>query len=160
MICILSKKYPMLPRHEQFARTLAVTGDATAAAAQVGYKPGNGLKVTAHRLAQRADVQAVVADERERLAQTQQITNDEIMAGLAGIARDSGSPAAARVSAFRTLADIKGLMTAPQAELPSGLDLFLKAIAAGASVGRQEQVSEATNTLLIIFQSRHLAAEH
>lgn len=127
----------MLPRHEQFARALAVTGDATAAAAQVGYKPGNGLKVTAHRLAQRADVQAVVADERERLAQGQQITNDQIVSGLAGIARDNGNPAAARVSAYRTLADINGLLDAPQVELPQGLSLFLSAIAAGAAVGRQ-----------------------
>jgi hypothetical protein len=86
-------------------------------------------------------VQAVVADERDRLAQDQQITNDEIVAGLAGIARDRGNPAAARVSAYRTLADIKGLMAAPLAELPQGLGIFLKAIAAGAASGRREQVS-------------------
>ena len=76
-----------------------------------------------------------------RLAQDQQITNTEIMAGLAGIARDSGNPAAARVSAYRTLADIKGLMAAPLAELPQGLGMFLKAIAASATTGQREQVS-------------------
>ncbi len=89
----------MHPRHQQFASPLAVTGDATAAAALVGYKPGNGLKVTAHRLGQRPDVQIIVAEERDRLAQGQQITNNRIVAGLAGIAEDKANPAATSVRA-------------------------------------------------------------
>lgn len=121
----------MLPRHEQFARTLAVSGDATAAAAQVGYKPGNGLKVTAHRLAQRPEVQVIVAEERERLVQGQQISNDRIVAGLAEIAEDRANPTAARVSAYRTLADIRGMMGGTSQELPPAAVFLLEAIGRG-----------------------------
>ncbi len=60
----------------------------------------HGLKVTAHRLAQRLNVQVIVEEERQRLAQGQQISNDRAVASLAGIADDRANPAAARVPHF------------------------------------------------------------
>ena len=62
---------------------------------------------------------------------SQRISNDEILDGLASIAQDPSNPAAARVSAYRTLADIRG-MSGMQQELPPGLTVLLAAIGRGA----------------------------
>jgi hypothetical protein len=86
-------------------------------------------------------VQIIVAEERERLARGHQVGNDEIVSGLLQEARGEGmnTTAASRVGAWRTLADIRGLLGGTQTELPQGLAIFLEAIAAGAASGQREQ---------------------
>lgn len=132
------------PRHEQFGRLVALLGDATEAARQTGYKDGPGLSVTAHKLMQKPQVQTVIADERARLANGQQITNDEIIEGLAEIAKDKNNAAAARVSAYRTLAEVRGMLKAPETSLPDALSSMLEAVARGA----QRQIEQRTQPVI------------
>lgn len=128
------------PRHAEFARRVAVLGDATEAARQTRYS-GNGIRVTAAKLMKKPEVQAIIAEERARLSQSQQITNDEIVTGLAEIANDRANPPAARVSAYRTLAEIRGMLRTADSGLPEGLTAMLNALANGLAQGAARNVA-------------------
>lgn len=124
----------LTPRQKLFVENLLKGMDATDAYCNAGYS-SRGARQSALRL---LGCEAVAAElERRRGYVAEEfpgLTAEDIIRGLASEARGEGpdTTASSRISAWRTLADIHGLLGGNSPDLPEGLVTMLEALARGA----------------------------
>ena len=136
---------PLTKKQKAFAFHYAANGNGTQAARSSGYSE-NGIRVTAHRMLTKPNIKAAIAAREQEIAvverQSHSVSPVEIITGLHREATGSRSPAA-RVSAWRTLADIHGMLGGGETELPLGLAKFLEALGRGITEGRERGSTQA-----------------
>lgn len=124
-----------------FARTYADTGNASEAARTAGYGEKHASSIGSRLLQQQA-VKAAI--ERLRFEQTADldITDATVLDGLLAEAtwKGKGSSHAARVSAWKELADIKGLHKTPDIGAWGGISTLRIQVAVGDGTVREVQL--------------------
>lgn len=126
-------------RHQAFAdQYVKLNFNGTQAAITAGYAE-TGAHVTANRLLKNPKIRSAIEARKREVADAMRsaskVSPAEIITGLHREATDSRSPAA-RVSAWRTLADIHGMLGGAEAELPPGLSAFMAALGRGLAGGQ------------------------
>lgn len=99
-------------RQQRFVAAYLITGNATAAYKDAGYKAtGRAAENNASRLLGNAGVKAAIAEAQAARAKRTQITQDLVLEGLHAEATDRGEDAshAARVQAWKLLGQHLGL---------------------------------------------------
>lgn len=122
---------------------------ATQAYINAGYSP-NGASVQASRALANTNIQQAIATRKALMANTEaqlQVTPQWITARLAIEATSRAATASARVAALRTLADIHGMMSGSQQQLPQALGAWLAGIKEGMQSVSQLQPGKQTLTL-------------
>lgn len=135
-----------------FANLMAAGSlSATQAYINAGYSP-KGAAVEASRALRKPHVQQAIAARKQEIASSQhqlQVTPALITSGLLREAQHADT-ASARVAAWRTLADIHGMMSGSQTQLPQALGAFLEGVRQAreaispASTGKQPALLEGT----------------
>ena len=99
------------PRQEAFCLAYAKSGNATGAYREAGYtvKTDKAASVNASRLLGNANVQARLAELRERTAREAVMSASEMQEALTEIARDGERRDDARMKAMELLAKMQGL---------------------------------------------------
>ena len=101
---------------------------------EAGYS-ATGARQSASRLLGKAAVRDALAKRRVEVVRAGTLpSTEDIIRGLAAEARGEGpdTTASSRISAWRALADIHGLLGGSSPELPEGLKAMLEALARGA----------------------------
>jgi len=127
------RNQPINQRQQAFATAYVAYQNATRAASAAGYK-GNPatLAITGHKLLKLSKVQDAIEAAKARLPTNQSLpTDDDIIRGLAREAAGLGpdTTSASRVTAWRTLAEIRG-MNARSGDLPTALVTLLAGVKA------------------------------
>lgn len=119
---------------------------ATQAYIQAGYSP-KGASVQASRSLANTSIQQAIARRKKLMASTErelQVTPQWITSRLAIEATDADT-ASARVAALRTLADIHGMMSGSQQQLPDALTALVAGIREGHALASKQAVSQAVS---------------
>ena len=123
-----------LPEQEQiFVRTYYATGNQSKAATRAGYGRQNG-----NRLIAKPRIKAALFELHQISKMHAGPTSDEIISWLAFEATYPLNPATARISALKTLADIKGLTGGHGNTGSTALDDFLKGVGRAVTGGMSE----------------------
>lgn len=120
-------------KRERFVGFYLKHGNATQAYQQAYNASPEVARRAASRLLTNVDVQQAIAIREQELAEADEATPAAITAELWKLARH-GDTSASRVSALRTLADIHGMMSGSQRDLPDAT----RALIAGFQAGLQQ----------------------
>ena len=103
----------LTPRQQSFVDAIVSSKSAAAAYRIAGFSaPNSGTAAAgASRMLKNVNVRAALAERRDRVQSQQDLDANVVLAGLRDIAMASDEPASARVSAWRAIADILGLVT-------------------------------------------------
>ncbi len=130
------------PKRALFIENILKGMPAAEAYREAGYSPA-GARQSAARLLAKDEIQEELARRRYKMVHAGTLpTAEDIIHGLATEARGEGpdSTASSRISAWRALADIHGLLGGSSPELPEGLQMMLEALARGTDDRRRSSV--------------------
>ena len=96
-------------KQQLFIKHYVISGNGAESAVKAGYSPKSAKTIAAH-LIEKDNLRQLIEKERVILKDKLSITNEEIVQGLASIAKNEEEKSSDRHACYKTLAQINGML--------------------------------------------------